>query len=326
MAQRRPLELSAMGAVRPPAEAAVAAAQRRERQGFDADLVGRPLPALVPAARSGRRELRAAGRRRPGQPARLVRPGAGGRRRGRRHARHPPRHRRHRPGAPPPGVPRADRPDPRPRHAAGASSWASGRARRSTSRRSASEPAAAVAPGRGPRAPAPADGGDGRDRLRRRPLPPGGRVDGPAARCRRRAAADLGRGPPAARPGAGRTAAPTAGCPWPPIPRTTPRMLAARARRRRRARASRGRGDAGPLRPRRRGRDARGRPRGHRRVAADALHRPHAPVRGLRGPRRRASAGRRASSASRPSCRPATTARRPWGSPRPCRCRCCATR
>ena len=36
MAQRRPLELSAMGAVRPPAEAALAAAQRRERQGFDA--------------------------------------------------------------------------------------------------------------------------------------------------------------------------------------------------------------------------------------------------------------------------------------------------
>jgi phthiodiolone/phenolphthiodiolone dimycocerosates ketoreductase len=36
MAQRRPLELSAMGAVRPPADAAVAAAQRRERQGFDA--------------------------------------------------------------------------------------------------------------------------------------------------------------------------------------------------------------------------------------------------------------------------------------------------
>jgi phthiodiolone/phenolphthiodiolone dimycocerosates ketoreductase len=36
MAERRPLELSAMGAVRPPAEVALAAAQRREQQGFDA--------------------------------------------------------------------------------------------------------------------------------------------------------------------------------------------------------------------------------------------------------------------------------------------------
>ena len=36
MADRIPLELSAMGAVRPPAEAAIAAAARREAQGFDA--------------------------------------------------------------------------------------------------------------------------------------------------------------------------------------------------------------------------------------------------------------------------------------------------
>jgi phthiodiolone/phenolphthiodiolone dimycocerosates ketoreductase len=63
MAQRRPLELSAMGAVRPPADAAVAAAQRRERQGFDAVwwadhfLHWFPLsiwtPELVPQAAAG---------------------------------------------------------------------------------------------------------------------------------------------------------------------------------------------------------------------------------------------------------------------------------
>lgn len=63
MARRRPLELSAMGAVRPPAEAALAAAQRRERQGFDAIwwadhlLHWFPLsiwtPELVPQAAAG---------------------------------------------------------------------------------------------------------------------------------------------------------------------------------------------------------------------------------------------------------------------------------
>ena len=63
MAQRRPLELSAMGAVRPPADTAVAAAQRRELQGFDAVwwadhfLHWFPLsiwtPELVPQAAAG---------------------------------------------------------------------------------------------------------------------------------------------------------------------------------------------------------------------------------------------------------------------------------
>src|SRR3954447_24438281 len=63
MAQRRPLELSAMGAVRPPADAAVATAQRREQQGFDAVwwadhyLHWFPLsiwtPELVPQAAAG---------------------------------------------------------------------------------------------------------------------------------------------------------------------------------------------------------------------------------------------------------------------------------
>lgn len=65
MSKAVPLELSAMGAVRPPAEAALAAAQRREQQGFDAIwwadhfLHWFPLsiwtPDLVPQAAAGQR-------------------------------------------------------------------------------------------------------------------------------------------------------------------------------------------------------------------------------------------------------------------------------
>lgn len=65
MADAPRLELSAMGAVRPPAEAALAAAQRRERQGFDAVWWADHLlhwfptsiwtPDLVPQAAAGQR-------------------------------------------------------------------------------------------------------------------------------------------------------------------------------------------------------------------------------------------------------------------------------
>ena len=86
MAATPGLELSAMGAVRPPAEAVVKAAQRREQQGFDAiwwaDHLLHWFPLSHLDARPG-----APGRGGPAQPARVVRPGARGRGGGGGHAR-----------------------------------------------------------------------------------------------------------------------------------------------------------------------------------------------------------------------------------------------
>ena len=64
--------------------------------------------------------------------------------------------------------------------------------------------------------------------------------------------------------------------------------------------------------------DARGGRGRHRRIAAHALHRAHALRRGVRRPRARSTRSERASSASRPSCRRATGARRPCAWPRRC--------
>ena len=178
MAQRRPLELSAMGAVRPPADAAVAAAQRRERQGFDAVwwadhfLHWFPLsiwtPELVPQA--------AAGQASPHvwfDPVPVVAAAAGATREVRLGIGVTDMVRRH-PASLAQTALTLD-------HVTGGRfvlGVGTGEALNLTPFGLA-QPPAAVAPGRGPAHPAPADGGDGRDRLRRRPLPPGGRVDGP---------------------------------------------------------------------------------------------------------------------------------------------------